>query len=72
LTHVLHKRIIKKARYPKLQKAKLETFWGKENVPAKVIYGRIRSFKQVEKEIFSKVGTTGKGTYYVSKKTKGT
>ncbi|MBA7711856.1 hypothetical protein ES703_120823 [subsurface metagenome] len=26
----------------------------------------------VEKEVFSKVGTTGKGTYYISKKTKGT
>ena len=26
----------------------------------------------VEKEVFSKVGTTGKGTYYILKKTKGT
>lgn len=26
----------------------------------------------VEKEVFNQVGTTGKGTYYVLKKTKGT
>jgi len=34
----MDKRITQKANYSKEQKERLETFWGKGNVPAKVIY----------------------------------
>jgi len=38
LGDVVHKRITERRTIQKQQKAKLDTLWGKENVPSKVIY----------------------------------